>query len=212
MLTGRIVGIRPMEVDDLRFLADLANHPGVRNFVGGWEWPISPDAQAEWFQSSQRDPRTRRLTVTDGPNGEPLGLTGLWDVDWHNRGALTAIKLMPGRAPKGAGSDAIKLIMAWAFYDVGLRRLHSTILAFNGPSYGAYVRRCGWRVEGREHESVFRGGQWHDLLRVAALRPDFDALADAADYVERVCGPMLGLPRQHPVEQETWATMPAVQR
>lgn len=188
MLTGRLVGLRPMQLDDLDFLADLANHPGVRNFVGGWGWPVARDAQRDWLQASLRDPRTYRLTVTDAATGEAIGLSGLWDVDWHNRCALTAVKLMPGLAPRGAGSDSIMLTMAWAFYDVGLRRLWGTILDLNAASMGAYVRRCGWRIEGRERASVFRRGEWRDLYRVAALRSDFDALPDAGEYVERVCG------------------------
>jgi RimJ/RimL family protein N-acetyltransferase len=126
--------------------------------------------------------------VTDLATGEPVGVAGLWDFDWHNRSAMAPIKMMPGATPKGAGTDTIMMVMAWAFYEVGLRRVHGTILDFNAASYAVYIRRCGWRVEGRERESIFRHGTWHDLFRVAALKPDFDALPDAQEYVERVCG------------------------
>jgi len=189
VLTGRLVGLRPMRADDLEFLADLANATPVRTHVVGWDWPVAADAQREWFPGALRDPRNRRLTVTELRTGEPVGLTGLWEVDWHNGSALTAVKLMPGVAPRGAGSDSIKLIMAWAFYEVGLRRLHSTILDFNAASIGAYVRKCGWRIEGRDREAVYRRGAWHDLIRVAVLRSDHDALPDTPEYVDRVCGP-----------------------
>ncbi|MGY4909862.1 GNAT family N-acetyltransferase [Micromonospora aurantiaca (nom. illeg.)] len=188
MLTGRIVVLRPMCLADLGFFAELGNVTRVRSHVVGWDWPVSPDAQRDWYERACRDWRSRRLTVADPVSDEPVGVTGLWEVDWHNLSALTAIKLMPGLAPPGAGSDAIKLTMAWSFYEVGLRRLHSTILDFNAASLGAYVRKCGWRIEGREREAVFRRGGWHDLLKVAALRGDFDGLADSAEYVERVCG------------------------
>ena len=128
-----------------------------------------------------------RLTIHDKRSQAPIGLTGLWEVDWHNGSAMTAIKLMPGISPKGAGSDAIMLVNAWAFYEVGLRRLHSTILDFTGPSIGAYVRRCGWRIEGCEKQSVFRRGEWSDLYHVALLRSDFVDLEAAAEYVRYVC-------------------------
>ena len=94
---------------------------------------------------------------------------------------------MPGLSPKGAGTDAIMLVNAWAFYDFGLRRLYGSILDFNGSSLGAYVKKAGWRIEGRERESIFRKGEWHDLLRVAILRSDFDSLSEAAEYVDYVC-------------------------
>jgi RimJ/RimL family protein N-acetyltransferase len=187
MLTGTMVGIRPIVSDDLDFLAELDAHPEVRGNVVGWDWPVSHDAQADWHKASHGNPRTRRLTVVELETGVPIGLTGLWEVDLHNRSALTAVKLMPGRAPKGAGSDSIMLMMAWTFYEVGLRRLHGAILDFNTASQGAYLRRCGWRIEGREREAVFRNGGWHDLLRVAILRREFDELTNAEAYVRRVC-------------------------
>jgi RimJ/RimL family protein N-acetyltransferase len=196
MLNGRLVTIRPTGAEDLDFLADLANHDQVRHNVGGWGWPVSRDAQADWLRRSHADPGVQRMTVVDPVSGQPWGFTGLWEIDWHNRGALTGIKLMPGLTPRGAGTDAIMLTMAWSFYEVGLRRLHSTILPFNAASLGAYVRHCGWRIEGRDREAAFRRGQWHDLLRVAALRSDFEALPAAEEYVERVCGPRPVIPAQ----------------
>lgn len=205
MLKGNLVGIRPIVSDDLDFLADLAEHPEVRGNVVGWDWPASRDAQADWLQASHGNPSTRRFTVTELQSGAPIGLTGLWEIDWHNRSALTAVKLMPGRAPKGAGSDSIMLTMAWSFYEVGLRRLHGAILAFNAASHGAYVRRCGWRVEGREREAVFRNGAWHDLFRVAVLRSDFDALPDAQAYVRRVCAVDTSLVFTDPVKATPWS-------
>ncbi|SCL24020.1 Protein N-acetyltransferase, RimJ/RimL family [Micromonospora rhizosphaerae] len=188
MLNGRLVELRPMIAEDLGFLATLANTTSVRANVVGWDWPVAPDGQREWLDKAIRDPKNHRLTVTDLATGKPIGLAGLWEFDWHNRSAIAPIKIMPGLAPKGAGTDTIMLVMAWAFYEVGLHRVHGSILDLNAASLGLYLRRCGWREEGRERESIFRRGEWHDLIRVAALRSDFDALPDAEEYVERVCG------------------------
>jgi len=187
MIDGRLVSLRPIEEGDLDFLAKLANDPQIRGMVVGWDWPVAISGQRDWLAGVVKDPRSVRLTILDKQSQAPIGLTGLWDVDWRNGSATTAIKLMPGASPKGAGSDAIMLVNAWAFYEVGLRRLHSTILDFNGPSIGAYVRRCGWRVEGRERQSIFRRGEWCDLYHVALLRSDFADLKAAAEYVEYVC-------------------------
>jgi hypothetical protein len=80
--------------------------------------------------------------------------------------------------------------MAWSFYEVGLRRLHCTILDFNAASHGAYVRKCGWQIEGRQREAVFRNGRWNDLLHAAILKREFDTLIDAEEYVGRLSSPV----------------------
>lgn len=186
MFEGRVVGIRAQEPEDLPVLTRLANDPSVRQLVVGWDWPVPDFAQRSWLDKSVGSTATRRLTIVNLATGEPIGLTGFWEIDWHNQSAMSAIKIDATVAPKGAGSDAIMLVNALAFYEVGLRRLWSSILDFNARSFGAYVRKCGWRLEGVERESVFRGGSWHDLYRVAILRSDFDQHALAEEYIRRV--------------------------
>lgn len=100
---------------------------------------------------------------------------------------MSAIKLLPEKLKKGFGTEAIMLSMVWAFYNVGLRRLHGAILDFNGPSMGAYVKKCGWRVEGRQREAIFRKGEWHDLYSVAILKHEFDALPKVSEFIDAVC-------------------------
>jgi RimJ/RimL family protein N-acetyltransferase len=143
--------------------------------------------QERWLETASTSRTTVRLMVDNAETAAPIGLTGLWEIDWHNRSALTATKLHPESAGRGMGSDSIMTLMAWAFYVVGLHRLHSTILDYNTASVKAYVARCGWRVEGVEREAIFRKGDYVDLYRVAALRSDFDALPNAPEYVNRVC-------------------------
>ena len=186
MITGRLIGIRPMEMNDLPRMTMLANDPRVRAMVVGWDWMVSPSQQEEWLLRSSQQPNTRRLTVVNKLTGDPIGLTGLWDIDWHNRSALSAIKLLPNNGLRGAGSDTIMLVNAWAFREVGLHRLYGAILPFNVPSLKAYIDRCGWVLEGRERQSVFRNGQWHDLIRVAMLDSDFERHPDASEYASYI--------------------------
>jgi RimJ/RimL family protein N-acetyltransferase len=198
MIPGKRVRLRAIEAKDLPFLRELANERRVANSVVGWEFPLSDAGQARWFEGTHGDRSTRRLLV-EGLDGQPLGMTGLWEIDWHNRVALTATKLHPGHAgERGLGSDAIMTLMAWAFSDVGLHRLWSTILDFNGASLAAYVRKCGWRIEGIQRQEIFRKGRYHDLYRVAILRDEFERLPDARQYVERVM----------PVDTEAMAEVP----
>jgi len=186
MINGRNVYLRPIESEDLEFLRELNNHPQVRASVVGWDFPVSLHSQIRWFESAEAT-STRRLLVVDKENGQSIGLTGLWNIDWHNRSALSAVKLHPDLAQKGRGTDTIMATMAWAFTEVGLRRLYSSILSFNASSFGAYVKKCGWRVEGVEREAVFRNGQFVDLIRVAILDHEFLALNEAGFYVDLVC-------------------------
>ena len=182
MVVGKRVRFRAIEKSDLAAMARWLNDPEMGQMVVGWSFPVSNASQDAWFERSGADNRNIRLIV-ETHEGEVIGLTGLWDIDWHNRHALTALKLDgPKVQGKGFGTDAILTLCSYAFYTVGLERLWGEILPFIVASYRAYVEKCGWRVEGRLRNHVYRAGRMWDLYRVGILRSDFDLLEPARDY------------------------------
>ncbi len=186
MIKSAKLSLRPIELHDDDLLQKLMNDPYVTGNVVGWSFPVSIFSQKNWIQSNNNN-SNYRLAVVDNNSNKTIGITGLWEIDWHNQSAMSAIKLLPEHTKKGLGTEAIMLSMAWAFYSVGLRRLYAEILDFNGPSLGAYVKKCGWKVEGRQREAIFRKGEWHDLYNVAILKREFDVLPQASEFIQTVC-------------------------
>lgn len=187
MLVGQNLSLRPVELSDDLLLQSLMNDPLISENVVGWSFPVSLHSQENWIKNLSNNQLNYRLVIVDNETKEAIGITGLWDIDWHNQMAFTGIKLVPHKIKRGFGTEAIMLTQAWAFYVVGLRRLHGAILDFNGPSMGAYVKKCGWRVEGCQKEAIFRKGEWHDLYNVAILKKDFDKLPNAQIFIDFVC-------------------------
>jgi RimJ/RimL family protein N-acetyltransferase len=177
MNTGHVV-LRPMEQEDLVFLKELGNDPGVRANVVGWGWPLSLAGQQGWFDSAGSSQDTFRWIVDDS-DGNAIGVTGLWDVDWRNGTAMSAIKLGGKSAVRGLGygSQALKATMAFAFNDAGLNRLYASILASNTASLNLYKRSAGWAEEGRLRQHVRRGGELVDVVQLGILRSEFMAQA-----------------------------------
>jgi RimJ/RimL family protein N-acetyltransferase len=186
MIRGLRTVCRPIEPGDQAFIHELNADPVVRANVVGWDFPSSLTQQAKWFDGLV--PSSTHRWIVEDLEGNALGLTGLWDVDWHSRNALTALKL-GGDAPqrgRGLGTDSIMAMMAFAFYDVGLERLYSAILEGNVASLVAYTQRCGWQVEGTSRSHVWRHGGFVNLLQVGVLRADFDQLPNSREYRELV--------------------------
>lgn len=186
MLRGKYVHIRTMEADDLTAVKAVNDDPAVRANVVGWGWPTSMTEMQRWHGGSQGG-NTHRWVVEDGEQ-RVIGVTGLWDVDMQSRHAMTALKLggLNEVRGRGLGTDAIKIVMAWAFYDLGLRRLYSSILVNNVASQRAYIDKCGWSREGISRAHVWRSGGFVDLIHVGILKAEFDQLVDAQDYISLV--------------------------
>ena len=184
MIKGRRVLLRAIEVGDLALCQSIFNDPDVRKMVVGWDFPVSMEAQRRWFDSLIGKKNEVRFVI-ETLEGKPIGLTGLWDIDWHNRHALTATKLILSEETKGKGygRDAIMTMSAYAFYEVGLTRLWSSIIDYNEASFKAYVGKSGWKVEGKLRNHIFRNGTFHDLYYVACLKNDFESVPDAKNYL-----------------------------
>lgn len=184
MIRGKRVILRAIEEEDLGFCQRLYNDPDVRAVVVGWDFPVSLQNQRRWLDSLGKDKNNVRFIV-ETLEKQAIGLTGLWDIDWHNQHALTATKLMISDEfrGKGYGRDAIMAMNAYAFFEVGIHRLWGAILDFNVPSFKSYVERSGWKVEGKLRQHIFRNGSYHDLYYVACLKEDFLSVPDAGDYI-----------------------------
>ena len=65
--------------------------------------------------------------------------------------------------------------MDYAFNQLRLNRLEGSILVTNEPSKKLY-EKCGWIVEGKKREAVFKNGRFIDELQVAILKSDYEKI------------------------------------
>lgn len=192
LIEGERVRCRAIEVEDLGLLMKWHNDPAIARMLVGWSFPLSMAGQKPWFERSLSDTSTRRFIVETLDTARPIGMTGLREIDWKNRSAQTALLIGENCRGQGYGTDAIMAIMRYAFLELGLNRLWSEILEYNRASYRAYVEKCGWKVEGKLRESVYREGRFHDTYRVAVLRSEYLALAGARAPGHRASGDETG--------------------
>jgi RimJ/RimL family protein N-acetyltransferase len=185
LLNGERVSLRPALKNDADFFFELANDMATRQTLVGWSLPVSQLEHEEWFASSAFS-RSQVRFVIESPTGEPLGTIALADLDDRNRSARTPIKMLPEFRSRGFGTDALMTLMAWAFTDVGLRRLHASILDFNAASIRAFTGRCGYRVEGVERQAVLRNRRWCDRYILGILVSEFIEMDSARAYVDRL--------------------------
>jgi len=75
---------------------------------------------------------------------------------------------------KGFGSSAIALALDYAWNSLNLHRVWLTVFAGNDRAIAAYAR-AGFREEGLMRHAAFSGGQWHDVMMMAALNPSESA-------------------------------------
>lgn len=170
MLTGERVLLRPFRPDDVEPL---------------WTARLDP---LYWAQTTEQpyvaqslDDYRRRYTApsTDSSaqfaveaEGRLVGRAGLFAVEELARLCEVGLSLLPGERGKGYGSDALRVLVAFAFRTRNLRRVHLQTLASNEAALHAY-RAVGFVEEGRQREHAWVEGSYDDVVRMGLLRDEW---------------------------------------
>jgi RimJ/RimL family protein N-acetyltransferase len=103
-----------------------------------------------------------------------IGLIGLDGIRWVHGEAWVDIGL--GERDywgKGYGSDAMRVLLRYAFAELNLHRLSLSVFEYNTRAIRAY-EKSGFTVEGRARQFLNRGGQRYDLIFMGLLRREWE--------------------------------------
>lgn len=124
-LTDGQLLIRPFEDDDAPAVKAACDDPDVAHWIFGLPAPYGL-ADAEWFVSDSRRRlvagERARLAVTDAASGELLGSVSLDRFD-ARQAAEVGYWIKREARRRGVALGAARLIIAWAFAELGIERL-----------------------------------------------------------------------------------------
>lgn len=105
-----------------------------------------------------------------------IGLIGLYTIFWVHREAFMGINL--GERDfwgKGYGTDALRVLLQYAFDELNLGRVSLSVLEGNERAMRSY-EKCGFRYEGRERQVwAYDGGRW-DEIYMGLLREEWETM------------------------------------
>ena len=102
-----------------------------------------------------------------------IGFVGLFGVAWIHGDAWVGIGIGERDAwGKGYGTDAMRLILKFAFTELNLHRVTLGVFAYNTRAIRSY-EKAGFILEGTEREALHRDGSHADGLYMGILREDW---------------------------------------
>ena len=181
-IKGKKVTLRAIEERDLEDLQKWSNDPDIQKMLGGFHMPSSMDITKRWFESLKNNELNQRFAIDSEEYGL-IGTANLVSINWKDRNAFHGM-LLGNEATRGQGfgTDTVMAIMRFAFEEMGLERLDSTIIANNAPSLKMYLTRCGWKEEGRKKNWYWRGNRHIDKVIIGINREDYFKLIKENKY------------------------------
>ncbi|MGV2939915.1 GNAT family N-acetyltransferase [Mesobacillus sp. LC4] len=105
-----------------------------------------------------------------------IGFIVIHSIEWNNRAGMLAMGI--GNANdrgKGYGSEALQLILRYAFHELNLNRVGLDVIEYNERGIRAY-QKAGFQIEGRVRQAVHRDGKIHDRINMGILRSEWEQL------------------------------------
>jgi RimJ/RimL family protein N-acetyltransferase len=172
-LAGKLIRLRPRTFNDIPLFVRWYNDPDVRHWLHMSEAPEQTyEAERIRFETSSRDP-ARMNWIIETPDGLPVGNIGLIAIDpVHGRAELGISIGEREYWDRGIGTEAIRLMVGFAFEKLELRRIELITDYDNERGIRCY-EKCGFQTEGTLRAHRLRYGQPIDMLQMAVLSEDW---------------------------------------
>ncbi len=165
LLKSDTINLRALEPEDLEILYKWENDSSIWS-SGNTISPYSRYILKEYISQSHLsvyEQKQLRLMIELINTQKSIGMVDLYDFDPHNRKAGVGILLDPQYQGNGKATEALTLLMNYAFSFLKLHQLYAYIAVSNEPSK-ALFQRCGFSVSGTLSDWISTEEGYSDVL------------------------------------------------
>ncbi len=172
MLKGKRVTLRALKDDDYELVTEFYNDVGT--WVLADDDPPAPRTRKEVQDELEGFIKTGTvMPFVIEVDGKVIGDCGLHHFSEHSRTCSFGIAIHGDEyLGKGFGSEAVGLLLRFAFRYRNMRRVWLTVNADNERAIRSYLK-AGFIEEGRLRQHVWQDGEYHDWVYMGLMRDEW---------------------------------------
>jgi RimJ/RimL family protein N-acetyltransferase len=172
LFKGNLVKLTSVRPEDAAIMANWEeNSDYLRNLDTDIAYPHSVAELEENKERSHNSAYFRLRTIEDDTL---IGFVVIHSIEWNNRVGSLAIGIGDTNYQnKGFGSEALELILRYAFHELNLHRVGLDVIGYNGRAIRAY-EKAGFVEEGRLRSAIYRDGNYSDRIIMGILRSEWE--------------------------------------
>jgi len=173
VIQGKTIYLRPLDKADVgsitRWHSDAEimalfalTKTGSEEYWSGWLQKIHQSQNAIYFGIVKKD------------GDRLIGYVHLEEIHRSHKLSRDTGILIGEKAEwsKGYGTEAMELLMRYAFEELGLHRLELMTFDFNKRGMRVW-EKCGFKKEGVMRKARLANGEWRDLISFALLEDEY---------------------------------------
>lgn len=142
-LKGKNIYLRALEPNDLEFVYAVENDESIWN-VSNTQTPYSRFLIRQYLENAHQDiyeAKQLRLAICKDQDFPAIGLIDLFDFDpKNNRAGIGILILNQDNRNSGVGSEALELLLNYAFTHLNLHQLYANIDTENEISISLFTK------------------------------------------------------------------------
>ncbi len=167
-MTEPKIALTSIGMEDGETLFRWINDPDTVRFNAPYK-PVHWENHKDWISSLGK--ASTKVAFAIRVDGELVGVTQLIDIDPIHRSAELTIRIGDeANRGRGYGTEALKLLLAFAWKDLNLHRVWLRVFSNNERAIKAYVR-AGFTREGVMREAAHIDGRYVDVCVLGQIRP-----------------------------------------
>lgn len=177
LLRGDLVCLaRPTKEDIAHFAKWSADMEYQRLLRRGMVYPGSLEEHEAWFAEMAKDEQSFPFSIRTLVEDRLVGMLVIKDIFWQARHCSFFIGLgNPEMRGRGYGSDAIRVMLKYAFLEMNMNRVGLEVMSYNAAALHSY-ERVGFQLEGTLRAYTYRDGVYYDMHVMGILRNEWEAL------------------------------------
>ncbi|WP_100374772.1 GNAT family N-acetyltransferase [Bacillus sp. FJAT-45037] len=174
MLNSKNIRMRKMEKEDIEKYHQWRNDVEVMVTTSPVLDVYSFEETSNFVDNVLLNTNSSRTYIIELKNEKvSIGVTSLINIDTKNRNAECIIDVGEKEYwGNGYGTEAFKLLIDYAFLELNLHRLSLRVFSLNEKALHIYTK-LGFVKEGVIRESLYRHGEWHDIIIMGILKKDY---------------------------------------
>ncbi len=170
-IIGEKVYLSPRCVEDAEKYVEWLNNHEIAKYLNYNYKILSLEAEREFLAKTDSD--SYNFAIVDKKTDELIGGISLGHVkNIHRTAELGVFIGNEEYLSHGYGSEAIMLLLDYAFNQLNLNNIMLKAISFNARALRAY-EKCGFKKFGVWEKSHYVDGKYYDLIYMNILKDDF---------------------------------------
>jgi len=179
VLEGEHIFLRQLRPADAESLARHADDKEISRFITHIAFPYTSRHATSWIKKAERllkDGAEHHYGICETKTDGAIGVIGLKNINRHDLNA--ELEYWIGRTHRNCGktTQAIRLILDYAFGPLGLRRVYAVVHERNIASVKV-LEKTGFTREGTWREASRWENKWGDVFAYGILKAEHEGPA-----------------------------------